>query len=309
MRGHAHLRSHRRVVRRRGSRAIWGADARVVLRSAPGEADARVPDGITLHLVDRHLGGVAVDELNEAATLAGGDLDIGDLSEALEERAKLVLGDVAGQASNEDGGVVGVGELVHGLHGIERGGLLVVELLHGPATHGARGSSNGRSNLSSSMTTVTVLVGSSLRRSRGDTHGAVAAVDALHLNEGALLIRLLAEANKAVATGLAGHRVRHDLSRLAGGEAGLEQRHEDELVDLRAKVANEDAELGATVVAAGVGQRERRSEDSEETYRRSTNPPPEAQLSLKTREELGTGVPVNWRAFWAASGVLNSTKQ
>lgn len=48
---------------------------------------------------------------------------------------------------------------------------------------------------------------------------------------------------------------------------------------------------------------------SQATYRRSTRPPPEAQLSLKTRDELGTGVPFRVRAFWAASGVVNSTKQ
>ena len=44
-------------------------------------------------------------------------------------------------------------------------------------------------------------------------------------------------------------------------------------------------------------------------YLRSTKPPPEAQFSLKTRVELGTGVPFRLRAFWAASAVANSMKQ
>jgi hypothetical protein len=56
---------------------------------------------------------VAVHELNETAALARGNLDVCDLAEALEEGTQLVLSDVAREATNEDGGVVGVGELVH----------------------------------------------------------------------------------------------------------------------------------------------------------------------------------------------------
>jgi hypothetical protein len=82
-------------VRRRRSRAVGSANSRVVLRSTPAETHAGVADGVTLHLVDGHLGGVTVDELNEATALAGGDLDIGDLTEALEERSQLVLGNVS----------------------------------------------------------------------------------------------------------------------------------------------------------------------------------------------------------------------
>src|SRR4051794_32029276 len=77
MRGHA---SHGRVVRRRGSRAVRGTDARVVLRTAPRQADARVTDGVPLHLVDCHLSSMAMHKLNEAATLARGDLDVGNLA-------------------------------------------------------------------------------------------------------------------------------------------------------------------------------------------------------------------------------------
>lgn len=72
--------------------------------------------------------------LTKPQPFSGGDLDVCDLPKALEKRAKLILGDVAGEAANEDGGVVRVGELVHlpsGGHltvaviGIERGrGLL-----------------------------------------------------------------------------------------------------------------------------------------------------------------------------------------
>ena len=81
-----------------------------------------------------------------------------------------------------------------------------------------------------------------------NSHGPVAAVDALHLNEGTLLVVLVREANKAIATALARHGVRHDLSRLARGEASLEEGNEDIFVYLGAKISDEDAVLGATVI-------------------------------------------------------------
>jgi len=76
---------HAHVVRGRGGRSVRSADAGVVLRSAPAEADTGVSDGVALHLVDGHLGGVAVDKLNETASLARWYLDIGDFTKALEE--------------------------------------------------------------------------------------------------------------------------------------------------------------------------------------------------------------------------------
>lgn len=111
--------AHAHVVRRRGSRTVRGADARVVLRPAPAEADARVADGVALHLVDGHLRCVPVHELDEAAALARRNLDVGDLTESLEERAELILGHIAREASHEDGRVVGVRELVHLRRGVE----------------------------------------------------------------------------------------------------------------------------------------------------------------------------------------------
>lgn len=104
---------HAEVVRRWGSRAVRSADARVVLGTTPTETDPRVTDGVALHLVDGHLSSMAVDKLNETAALARRNLDVGDLAKALEEGTQLILGNVAGQTTNEDRGVVGVGELVH----------------------------------------------------------------------------------------------------------------------------------------------------------------------------------------------------
>lgn len=99
---------------------MWGRRCRtvgstytgVVLRTAPRQTDAGVANRVSLHLVDGHFSSVAVDELDKATALSGRNLDVGDLAKALEERAQLILGHVAGEATNKDSGVVGVGELV-----------------------------------------------------------------------------------------------------------------------------------------------------------------------------------------------------
>ncbi|KAI6750842.1 hypothetical protein HG530_014292 [Fusarium avenaceum] len=91
---------------------------------------------------------------------------------------------------------------------------------------------------------VAAVLGSSGR----DAHRSVATVNALHLDESALLVVLVREANETVAAALARHSVGHDLCRLARGETALEERDQNVLVDLRTKVANEDAVLGATIV-------------------------------------------------------------
>jgi hypothetical protein len=72
----------------------------------------------------------------------------------------------------------------------------------------------------------------------------------LHLKKGALLITFLGEAYKAVATRLAGNSIRHDLGRLARGEAVLKQRNQNELINLRTEIADKDGVLGAAVITA-----------------------------------------------------------
>ncbi len=102
---------------RRGGPIGCSRRTRVVLTATPAQADARVADGIALHLIDGHLGRVTLDELDEAAPFARWDLDVGDLAETLEEAPQFILGHVAGQAADEDGGVVRIRKLVHGLRG------------------------------------------------------------------------------------------------------------------------------------------------------------------------------------------------
>lgn len=243
--------AHSLVLWWRWSRSVGGSSGtRVVLGASPGQTDAGVSDGVTLHLVDGHLSGVALDELNKATALSGWDLDVGDLPEALEERAELVLSDVARKATDEDGGVVGVSELVHWLGGTvvaDRGGTHGVHARGHVASHGgARHTAHGTRW---STTARLVLGGCS-----GDSHGAVAAVDALHLGESALLVSLIGEANESVATRHAGNWISHDLGRLARWESGLEKGDQNIFVDLWAKIANKDGEFRAAVITTLVSQ-------------------------------------------------------
>lgn len=82
-------------------------------------------------------------------------------------------------------------------------------------------------------------------------HRTATAVNSLHLNQRPLLVRLVGEADKAVATALTRDGIRHDLGRLAAGEASLEQRNQDILVHLGAEVTNKDGVLGAAIVTRG----------------------------------------------------------
>jgi len=241
---------HAHVVRRRGGRAIGGTNSGVVLRATPAQTNARVADGVTLHLVDGHLRCVAVDKLNEAATLARGDLDVRDLAEALEEGSKLILSNITRKTTDEDSRIVRIGELVHLSGWVETAVATAVGeaahlaphlLLRHAAHHGA-----AAVLVTLTETVVTTVLGGS----GGDTHGAVAAVDTLHLNKSALLVILIGKANESVATALAGHGIGHDLSRLAGREACLEERNQNVFVDLGAEITDENAVLRTTVVTS-----------------------------------------------------------
>lgn len=236
---HAHGRVHRR---RWGSGTVGASGGTgVVLRAAPAETYPRVANGVTLHLVDGHLGGVALDELDETTALARRDLDVGDFTESLEERTELILSDIAGETTNEDGGVVGVGELVHGLRS-------TVEA-HGGSAHGRVHASRAGHTHTTTTTghhTGTLVLGGG----GGDAHGAVTAVDTLHLAQSTLLVVLVGEANETISTGHAADGVGHDLGGLARGEAALEERDKDVFVDLGTKVTNEDGVLRTTVVTA-----------------------------------------------------------
>lgn len=241
--GHTHLGVRLRWRRCRAVRS--SGRARVVLASSPAETDARVANWVALHLVDGHLCSMTLNKLDEPAALARRNLDVCDLAKALEEGTQLILGDVAREASDEDSGVVGVSELVHWL----RSGAVVA---HGGSTHAVhahRAAGHTTRHAAGTHTGILVLWGS-----RGNAHGPVTAVDTLHLGQGALLICLVGEADKAVATRQTADGVGHDLGRLAGREASLEDAHKHVLVDLGAEIANKDGEFRATVVTAAVGK-------------------------------------------------------
>lgn len=210
----------------------------VVLRSTPAETHTGVTDGVSLHLVDGHLRGVALNELNETATLSRRDLDVSDLAESLEERTELILSDITRESTNEDSCVVRVSELVHRLRStVETHGRSTHWRVHASGTRHAHGSGNN---------TRTFVLGSG----GGDAHGTVAAVDTLHLGQSTLLVVLVGEANETIATRHAADGVGHDFGGLAGWESVLEQGNKNIFVDFRAEIADKDGVLGTTVVTA-----------------------------------------------------------
>jgi hypothetical protein len=78
--------AHRRVDGwRRGWTIRCAGGTRIVLTTPPREANTRVADRISLHLVDGHLRGVALNKLYKTTPFARRNLDICDLPKALEE--------------------------------------------------------------------------------------------------------------------------------------------------------------------------------------------------------------------------------
>jgi hypothetical protein len=101
---------------------------------------------------------VPVHELNKTTAFARGDLNVGDLAETLEEGSELVLGHISRETANENGGIVGIGKLVHWLHRVE-GPLVLLVLGHAPATtHGISGLANLSRHLSRTALALAVLV-------------------------------------------------------------------------------------------------------------------------------------------------------
>lgn len=260
------------VVGRGRGRTVGSANARVVLGTAPRQTNARITDRVTLHLIDRHLGGVSVNELNETTALSRRDLDVCYLAKALEEGTELIFGNIARETTNKDGSVVGISELVHlgrRLHatitlvGIER-----TRLLHAPSHTRLHAGIAHHGTAMASTVIRAVLVASSrttlksasegrgwlpvniplFRSGSANAHWTIAAINTLHFHKSTLLIALVREADKTVTAGLASGGVGHDLGALARGKAGLEQRHQNVLGDLRTKVADKDGEFGAAIV-------------------------------------------------------------
>jgi hypothetical protein len=227
--------SHRWVDWWWRSWSIWGSGwSRVVLAAAPRQTDTRISNRIPLHLVDGHFSGMSLDELDKTASLSWWDLDIGDLAKALEERAELVLSDIAGQSSNENCGVIWIGELVHWLRS--------TVVTNWWSTHGVHADWSWHTGWSWPSL---VLWGGS-----GDAHWAVSAVDTLHLSQGTLLIHLIRESDETVTARKAVDWVGHDLGRLARWEARLEEGNQDVFINLWSQVSDENGELWSTIILA-----------------------------------------------------------
>jgi hypothetical protein len=212
---------------------------------------------------------MSVHELDEAASLAGRNLHVGNLAEPLEERSELILGHIARKTSDENRSVVRVGKLVHlrggveatasAIRGRERPGPHV--LLRNVVHHG-----RGRMVTGESMGAGATFVSTCNRKHPDggrrlpmanlpvlgggcrDPHRTTAAVDSLHFHQGTLLVSLLGEADKSVTPALARYGIRHDLGRLAAGEPSLEKCNENIFVHLRTEISYKDGVFRATVI-------------------------------------------------------------
>jgi hypothetical protein len=186
---------------------------------------------------------VTLDELDEAAAFSGGDLDVGDFAEALEEGAQLIFRNVPRKSSDKNGGIVRIGKLIHGLLLL----LLAVEghwrTSHGGWVHRAASARHSHST----RTTRAALV---LWCCRRNTHGSVSTVYTLHFAESSLLINFIGEADKAIATRHAGDGVSHNFGGFAWWEAALKEGNEDEFVDFWAEITNKDGIFGPAVITA-----------------------------------------------------------
>ena len=193
------------------------------MRATPAKADAGISNRVPLHLVDGHFSRVTLDELDEATAFSRWNFDVGDLAEALEERAELILGNVARESTDEDSRIVGVGELIHRLWlSVEANGTAAAALAHAAhridTAHRALLTRHTAHTSTLMHTTRAVSLGCSGR----DAHRTIAAIDALHFAESALLVLLIGEADKAVTTRNTRDGIGHDLGTLARWKAVLE---------------------------------------------------------------------------------------
>lgn len=244
-------------------------------------------------------------ELHETATLPGWNFDIGDLAEPLEERTKLILGDIAREPANKNSGVIRVGELVHRL-------LLAIVadrwVSHIVDTTHTWVRPNGSASRHAAHATRWSSASLVLWRCSGDAHRSIAAVYTLHLLKCALLVTFVRKADKAIAARHSTNWVCHDFRGFAGGKAVLEKGNQDVFVDFGAKVADEYGVLWSALISTTICQYQSYIANLW-TYLRSASPPPEAQFNLKGRLEFGMMVPFNVNAFAAAAGLWKSIKQ
>ena len=197
---------------------------------------------------------MALDELNETTPLSRWDLDIGDLSKSLEEGAEFIFSYIAGKTANEDGSVVGIGKLVHGLGSAVVPNRRITHRVctaHHLATWTALSATHaGRATGHTTRPSASLVLWSC----RGDTHGTIAAVNTLHLLKRILLVRFIREAHKAITAGHARDRIRHNLGRLARWVFVLEKRDKDVFINLRPKVTNKNGVLWPAVVLIAVSK-------------------------------------------------------
>lgn len=177
-----------------------------------GEESCRklLTDLVSVHLVDCHLGALAVHKLDKAASLARRDLDVGNVSKHGEAVPELVLMADSRETANKDGGVVGIVVLARGVlrasrlnrEAVSSGGHshVVVHVHVGHAAHTAN-SHVASVGVVHVVVVVIVVVHAHLVLGCGhrDADGAATTVDAWHLVKSTHLLTLVRESHKSIA--------------------------------------------------------------------------------------------------------------
>lgn len=92
-------------------------DLLLALRPSPREPHSAVSNWVALHLGNCHFCGLSLHVLHKTTALSGWDLDVGDVSKALEVLSQLVFGHGRRQAAHKHSCIVGVCELVERMCG------------------------------------------------------------------------------------------------------------------------------------------------------------------------------------------------
>lgn len=168
-------------------------------------------DLVSVHLVDSHLGALAVHKLHKSTSLARWNLDVSNISKHSKAVPELVLVTNSRETANKDSGVVGVVVLVRGvlrtarLHSREAiscgGHTHVIVVVNVHVAHAAHATYGHVASVRVVHVAVVIVVHAHLVLGCGhrDADGAAATIDALHLVKGTHLLTLVSESNKSIA--------------------------------------------------------------------------------------------------------------
>jgi hypothetical protein len=187
---------------------------------------------------------MTLDELDKTTSFSRRDLDISDLTKSLEERAQLILGDIAGEATDKDSGVIGISELIHRLWSTIVAHRWSAHRVHAHGSWSMHTTAHGTGNRTAAI----------FRSCGANAHRSITTVYTLHLRKRTLLFIAIRESNEAVASRHSSKRISHDFGRLARWVTVSEDAEQNALVNIWSEISNKDAEFWSAFFTASVSQ-------------------------------------------------------